>query len=201
MQIKIQISAYNFPSIRIAVNGTVYFDSVLENPSTTIEFDADLDQSNSLTIEHYNKTNKDTLCDSHGKIISDKAAELTGISFDKYNIPRNILFKQPFNVQWPANLLDDAKLQGEPLPNSLYNNLYFGFNGTYCFDFTNNISKDYFYYFWQMERDANCNLQMVDESSNTGYFEAYGLKLEINKDFNYTIHDLKNIIDNQGIKS
>jgi len=201
MQIKIQITAYNFPNIRILMNNTVHFDSVLTQPTTVVEFDFEVAQNNTLTIEHYNKINQDTVCDAAGKIISDKAAELVSVSVGKYNIPKNILFKQPFVVDWPENLVTDANARGEQLPTSLYNNLYFGFNGKYFFEFSNSIEKDYFYYFWQMERDANCNLQMVDELSSDGYFEAYGLRLEINKDFDYTIHDLKNIIDNQGFKS
>lgn len=201
MNIKITLLSYNRPTVRISVNNIVYFDSVLLNRLTEIEFNADVQDANQLSIEHFGKTNQDTICDDAGQIISDRAAELVGITIAKYEIPRNILFKQPFAVQWPENLIQDAKRENRILPNCLYNNLYFGFNGTYTFDFARDLRKDYYYYFWQMERDANHNLQMVDEASNTGYFEAYGMKLEINKSFNLTIHDLKYIIENQSLPS
>ena len=201
MNIKIRLSAHDQPTIRISVNSIVYFDSVLHNRLTEIEFDADLQDNNQLSIEHFGKTNQDTICDETGQIISDRAAELVGITIGKYEIPRNILYKQPFAVKWPENLIKDAERENRTLPDCLYNNLYFGFNGTYTFNFAGDLRKDYYYYFWQMERDANHNLQMVDESSNTGYFEAYGMKLEINKSFNLTIHDLKYIIENQSLPS
>ena len=201
MNIKIRLSAHDQPTIRISVNGFVYFDSVLHNRLTEIEFDAGLQDSNQLSIEHFGKTNQDTICDETGQIISDRAAELVSINIGKYEIPKNILFKQPFAVRWPENLVEDAERENRTLPGCLYNNLYFGFNGIYTFDFSGDLRKDYYYYFWQMERDANHNLQMVDESSNTGYFEAYGMKLEINKSFNLTIHDLKYIIENQSLPS
>jgi len=199
MNIKIRLSAHDRPTIRISVNSIVYFESILHNRLTEIEFDADLQDNNQLSIEHFGKTNQDTICDETGQIISDRAAELVSITIGKYEIPRNILFKQPFEVKWPENLIEDAERENQTLPSCLYNNLYFGFNGTYTFDFAEDLRKDYYYYFWQMERDANHNLQMVDESSNTGYFEAYGMKLEINKSFDLTIHDLKYIIENQSL--
>jgi hypothetical protein len=199
MNIKIKLSAYNQPTVRISVNGVVYSELTLHDQSTNIEFDADLQDSNQLSIEHFGKINQHTVCDEAGQIISDRAAELVSITIGKYEIPRNILFKQPFAVKWPQNLVEDAERENRTLPDCLYNNLYFGFNGTYTFDFARDLRKDYYYYFWQMERDANHNLQMVDEASNTGYFEAYGMKLEINKSFDLTIHDLKYIIENQSL--
>jgi hypothetical protein len=174
---------------------------VLHSQLTEIEFDADIQDHNQLCIEHFGKTNRDTICNEAGQIISDRAAELISITIGKYEIPKNILFKQPFAVKWPENLIRDAAKENRVLPDCLYDNLYFGFNGTYTFNFAKDMRKDYYYYFWQMERDANRNLQMVDESSNTGYFEAYGMKLEINKAFNLTIHDLKYIIENQSLPS
>jgi hypothetical protein len=199
MKIKIKLSSYNQPTIRISVNSIVYFDSTLHNQLTEIEFDAVLQDNNQLSIEHFGKKNEDTICDQAGQIISDRAAELISITIGKYEIPKNILFKQPFAVKWPENLIQDAEKENRTLPDCLYNNLYFGFNGTYTFNFVKDLRKDYYYYFWQMERDANHNLQMVDEASNTGYFEAYGMKLEINKSFNLTIHDLKYIIENKSL--
>ena len=199
MKIKIILSAYNNPTIRIAVNSRVYFESQLNNNLTEIEFDADIQDSNQLTIEHFGKKNEDTICDDAGNIVADRAAELIGLCIGKYEIPRNILFKKPFAVEWPANLVEEAQQENKVLPECLYDNLYFGFNGTYTFDFPRDLRKGYYYYFWQMERDANRNLQMVDETSKTGYFEAYGMRLEINKSFNLTIHDLKYIIENQSL--
>ena len=199
MKIKISLLAYNQPTVRITVNNVVYSESTLHNQLTHIEFDTDLQDSNQLSIEHFGKTNQHTVCDEEGQIISDRAAELVSITIGKYEIPRNILFKQPFAVKWPENLVEDAEKENQKLPDCLYDNLYFGFNGTYTFSFAGDLRKDYYYYFWQMERDANHNLQMVDEASNTGYFEAYGMKLEINKSFDLTIHDLKYIIENQSL--
>ena len=199
MKIKIKLLAYNQPTVRITINNVVYSESPLHNQLTHMEFDADLQDSNQLSIEHFGKTNQHTVCDEEGQIISDRAAELVSITIGKYEIPRNILFKQPFTVKWPENLIEDAKKENQTLPRCLYNNLFFGFNGKYTFDFAGDLRKDYYYYFWQMERDANHNLQMVDEASNTGYFEAYGMKLEINKAFDLTIHDLKYIIENQSL--
>ena len=202
MKIQITLQAHKSthnPYVRLCINGIEYYNQQLTNKITTVEFDFTAEDTNVFEIHHYNKTNEDTICDQHGNIVEDCAIELIKIHIDGFVVPTNILYKKPFYVQWPANLIGDARIQGHQLPDTISNNLFFGFNGYYKFDFSNNFAKEYFWYQWQMERDANQNLQMVDESTQTGYFEAYGLKLAINQDFNYTITDLKYIIENQTL--
>lgn len=202
MKIQVKLQAYkstHAPYVKLSVNGIEYCNQQFENIVTFIEFEIDPIESNILEIQHYNKSNSDTQCNEHGTIVADCAIELLTLSIDGFIIPKNILFKKPFYVQWPDNLIEEARISKHELPESINNNLFFGFNGRYQFDFQQNFPKEYYWYYWQMERDANQNLQMVDESTNTGYFEAYGLKLAINQDFNYTISDLKYIIDNHAM--
>ena len=66
MNIKITLLAHDQPAIRILVNDMVYFDSVLHDPLTEIEFDAVLQDSNQLVIEHFGKKNEHTVCDEDG---------------------------------------------------------------------------------------------------------------------------------------
>jgi hypothetical protein len=186
------------PWTKISINNQEYFNQQINEELIEIEVDCqNLHEQNMLIVEHYNKTNRDTLVDSQGNIIADKALELIDLHINGLQVPRNILYKKPFYVVWPQNLVDQAAREGRVLPEFIDKNLYFGFNGKYCFNFTNNFKKEYFSYHFQMERDANTDLQTVTDG--TAYFEAYGLRLAINQEFNYTISDLKYIIDNEQL--
>ena len=150
-----------------------------------------------LIIEHHSKTNRDTIVDQ-GKIIADRAVELLELTISDYVVPRNILYSKPFYPIWPQNIIDDANTQNHILPAYIDKNLFFGFNGQYRFNFPKDFKQEYYNYYWDMEKTANQELQTLDES-NTPYFEAYGLRLAIDQEFNYTISDLKFIIDNEQL--
>lgn len=202
MQIKVKLRAYkstHAPAVCLSVNNGIYYNDYFDDEITEVEFGFTPEDQNVFEIEHYNKQNSDTITDSTGKIIADCAVELVSLTIDGFMVPKNILFKKPFYVKWPSNLVEDAEREGRTLPEYIDNNLFFGFNGTYRFDFPKDFAREYYWYYWQMERDANSNLQMVDESTQTAYFDAYGLRLAINQDFSYTIHDLKYIIENETL--
>lgn len=202
MQIKITLKSHkstDYPSVKIIYNNNLYFDNKLSSRLSEIVLDIDtVNANNLLEIQHYNKSNSDTLCNDKGEIVADKAVELESISLDSFQIPKQILFKKKFYVEWPLNLLEEAKINGKKMPDYLDNNLFFGFNGTYKFDFKQEYKKEYFSYFWQMEKEANQTFEIID-SDGKSYFNAYGLRLPLDKDFSFTIHDLKYIIENKKL--
>jgi hypothetical protein len=201
MNIKIKLKAHKstqYPYVRVAVNDREYYNGLLDAEIVELDFYCiDLLDHNMLIIEHHSKTNRDTIVDQ-GKIIADRAVELLELTIADYVVPRNILYNKPFYPIWPQNIIDDANTQNHILPEYIDKNLFFGFNGQYRFNFPKDFKQEYYNYYWDMEKTANQELQTLDES-NTPYFEAYGLRFAINQKFNYTISDLKFIIDNEQL--
>ena len=201
MNINIRLAAHKstqYPWVRILVNDQEYYNNQLDADTVELDFDCNnIADSNLLTIEHHSKTNRDTIVEQ-GKIVADRAIELLELTIDGYLVPRNILYSKHFYPVWPQNLINEAATQGRTMPESIDKNLFFGFNGRYLFNFSQDFRQEYFNYYWIMEKSANQELQTLDES-NTPYFEAYGLRLAIDQEFSYNISDLKYIIDNEQL--
>ena len=195
MIIKINLKCHkssDYPALRIKLNDNILCDTVAHEEFLNLSFDvaAPLEPSDHvLKIQHYNKQDSDTWSDADGNITADKAIEIQALSIDGYNIPRNIIFKKKFYPVWPLHFdLDN-------MPEYISNNNFLGFNGTYEFDFKMPMAQEYYGYFWQMELDANVNLQKTDETSKEEYFEAYGMKIKIDDALNFTLTDLKKLIE------
>ena len=155
-------------------------------------FDVQTLAYNVLNIEHYNKQNSDTVVDQTGNIIEDLSIELISIEFDNVKILETVLYNMPFYVNWPENLIEDFKNKGEDIPEYITNNLYFGFNGIYKFDFSNNIVVEYYKQFWLDEIQAHQNQTLLDNGQEI--FNRMGETVEIDKNSDFTIHDLKRMV-------
>lgn len=201
MNLKIKLKA-NFakdkkPSIKISVNDAVLYNGFIDCNEKEYSFDVEPMHQNQLTIEHYNKQNSDTVIDKNGNIVEDLSIELVSIEIDDVKILETVLYNMPFYVNWPDNLIEDFKNKGELVPEYITNNLYFGFNGIYKFDFSNNILVDYYKQFWFDETQAHQNQTLSYNGQEI--FNRMGVTVEINKDSDFTIHDLKRmVIDNES---
>jgi len=196
MNLKIKLKA-NFakdkkPSIKISVNDAVLHNGIVDCNEKEYSFDVEPIQQNQLIIEHYNKQNNDTIVDESGNIVEDLSVELVSIDIDNVKILETVLYNMPFYVDWPDNLIEDFRNKGEDVPEYITNNLYFGFNGIYKFDFSNNIVLEYYKQFWFDEEQAHKNQTLSDNGHEI--FNRMGETVEINKDSDFTIHDLKRMV-------
>lgn len=196
MEIKIKLRGNcangKSPKVRLSVNDTVYVDTeISEINEHTLNIQPLL--QNVLYIEHYNKTNDDTIVDDSNNIVADLSVELLDITIDNNSILHTVLHTMPFYVNWPENIVSDYHEKNETPPEFIINNLYFGFNGIYKFNFTDNSDIDYFTTFWLDEAQAHVN--QTETADGEEVFERMGEIVTIAKDSDFTIHDLKRMVD------
>jgi hypothetical protein len=196
MEIKIKLRGNcangKSPKVRLSVNDTVYVDTeISEINEHTLNIQPLL--QNVLSIEHYNKTNDDTIVDDSNNIVADLSVELLDITIDNNSILHTVLHTMPFYVNWPENIVSDYHEKNETPPEFIINNLYFGFNGIYKFNFTDNSDIDYFTTFWLDEAQAHVN--QTETADGEEVFERMGEIVTIAKDSDFTIHDLKRMVD------
>ena len=195
MQLKILLkgnqSNQRWPTVDIRINSDSYYNGEIRE-SHELVFDFLPIDNNVLEIEHYGKSNNDTVVDSSGKIVSDLSVELSSMFIDDTQILETVLYDTPFYVKWPKNLIDDFVNRGEKPPEYLKNNLYFGFNGTYYFQFSNNISQEYYKQFWIDEVQAHYN--QTEQQDQDEVFDRMGEKVSIVENNNFTIHDLERVV-------
>ena len=178
----------DWPCIRIWVNDRCYIDRITDTDRQFFDVQFDPVQgTNTLVVEHWDKQESDTWCDQSGCITADRAIEIESLSIDGFDVPRNIVFSKHFFPVWPAHFVDP--------PVSITDNNWLGFNGRWIFDFDMPFDKTYYGYYWQMELEANAKFQKTDVGTNEDYCEAYGLRIKVDESFNYTLTDLKRMIE------
>jgi len=181
-----------WPTVRIFANKDCVYEGFIDNVKTFV-FNIDhIYNSNLLRIQHYGKINEDTVCDSDWNIIEDKSVELIDLKFNGLSVLPTLLYDKFFYVDWPENIIEDYKNKGETPPEYITNNLYFGFNGTYEFDFSNQIENDYYESFWADEAKAHQN-----QSLNDNLFVRDGEEVDIEIRAERTIFDLEKLINSQ----
>lgn len=196
MKIKIRLrgncSNGKSPKVKIYVNNVLYVDTEISEISEHTLTINPLPQ-NVLSIEHYNKTNDDTIVDANNNIVADLSAELLDITIDNNSILQTVLHSMPFYVNWPENIVSDYHEKNETPPEFITNNLYFGFNGIYKFNFTDNSDIDYFTTFWLDEAQAHVN--QTETADGEDVFNRMGEIVTISEDSDFTIHDLKRMVE------
>lgn len=180
----------NYSKFRIWIDETLLCDQQADREFLGLRYDIDtlLPGDHVLVIEHYDKHDQDTWCDSQGNIIADRAIEIESLTIDGYQVPRNIIFNKKFYPEWPVHFDLNS------MPEFITQNNFLGFNGKYKFDFQSPMAQQYYGYFWDMELAANKHFTKTDEHK-AEYFEAYGMKIKIDQDLNFDLTDLKKLID------
>lgn len=116
------INAYNgSPNVRISVNNDILYEGVV-GPS--YQFDINPEDSNTLVVEHYGKTDADTLVENGG-IVADKNFTLEKIVIDEYDIEELI---------WDSVFVDAHN-------NTIPGCLFFGPNGAFKLKFEAPVLK------------------------------------------------------------
>lgn len=199
--IKIKIQGHrstDFPTCRIKFNGDSLFDGPIIN-TVNLQFDVALKEKNILHIEHYGKLPTETILDSEGHVESDRAIELKSISIDGYTIPRVLMYRQKFFVDWWDHDIEEFDKNNQTVPGFLTNNVYFGYNGYYEYCFEKDLVKNYYKNLWEEESIANQDLQQIKEYDGEikETFNLYGNESDISEEFNKTIFDLLDIIEKE----
>ena len=189
-QIKLKLhKSTKVPFFRIYADDQLLIDKQDADHQEILNLQADGlgDGVHKLIIEHYGKTDLDTVCDAEGKIVADRAIELLSISIDGFEVPKNELFKQKFYPIWPPHFQD--------CPAYLTDNNWLGFNGRWILEFNQPFAKDYYGAFWLNEEMNNIRLHDSTVDDKDEYFEVYGFKLKLNDRENCTLSDLRKLID------
>ena len=204
MKIKIKLlgnsSNGKKPMVDLSINNTSFYNGTVDHKQEFIYY-IKPEKNNILKIQHYNKTNEDTIVDAQGKIQQDLSVELASLHIDDVEIMETVLFSMPFYVDWPENIKDDYHNKGEVPPEYIENNLYFGFNGTYKFAFSDDVVVEYYKQFWLDEVQAHKN--QTQKSQDTEVFERMGEKVAVDENSNFTIYDLEKLVlgnESQNIK-
>lgn len=192
MKIKIVIEPTfnnNWPKTKIEINQEIMYEGLCKpNQKNYFVWHSDcknLNDKNVLKITHYDKKGKDTMVDTEGNVVKDKALILKSIEFDGMMVPEVILYEQKFYPNWP----------NQPL--YLKNNLYFGFNGTYVFEFVNNAKKLYYKNLLQKEMLANVHNKKIitlPSGEEIESFEFNGKLVDSTKKDSITIDELYNSV-------
>ena len=195
MNVKIKIEptfSVAWPMLKIRINSNIVFDGECKpNKQKYFIFETDIEtvEKNILEIEHYNKKGKETILDQDGEVVSDKALILNSIVLDDFVIPSLILHHRPFYVNWTKEQLKEE----HDRPEVIENNLYFGYNGTYTFEFCNNSAKEYYRCLLEKEHIANIHnkKEMVGpDGEKIEVFEFTGAMVDSKQEETITIDQL-----------
>lgn len=151
-----------WPSIRIMFDGDIYEEVTLNQPEQFIELPLNLPDGNHLLeIERYGKTDDNVLF-VDGKVLKDQIVELVDIYVD--NIKLGPLFKYNTNAVF--------KHKDGEIPNSYF----WGFNGTFTWEFTMPI-VDWLIKIKQTSEEDNLNLY-IPHKKDTATLNTILAKLE-----------------------
>lgn len=135
--IKINLSSEywdcKYPSARVYINDTLLFDNTVSEPIEIVSEECQLNETNSIVIELYNKNDGDTVTDNNGNIIKDVILNIDEISIDDIDLGRLLWTKSTY---WPVN--KDA-------PERLEECVNLGWNGRWELSFTSPV------YLWFLE--------------------------------------------------
>jgi len=181
-----------WPKLRIRLNDTDWFNDFCK-PNEGKHFvltmypeEINLQDSNAISIKHYDKSRNDTIVDKEGNIEKDRAIILKSISFNDLKVPEVILYKQRFFPDWPDQ------------PFYTTNNLYFGYNGEYFYNFKKDVNKMYYENLIRKELQVNINnkkIMTLPSGEEIESFEFTGKLVSGSEKENITLDELYNIVN------
>ena len=147
------VQSVNWPKVRFEVNKNIIFDDYCKpNEGKYFVWNVyleNLKDNNEIIVTHYDKKQSDTIIDDEGNIEKDRAIMLKSLEFDGEPVPEVILYDQKFYPDWPDT------------PDYIKNNLYFGFNGYYVYNFPKNVQSMYYNNLLSKEMIANINNKKI----------------------------------------
>lgn len=156
LEIKIEPTfSVKWPKMRLKFNDETLHDGYCE-PNDDVYFVMVHDTNevlanNTISIEHYDKDGKETVLNDDGDTLTDRAIILRSIKLDEHQVPEVILFDQPLHIKWTERQMRDHADR----PDKIKNSLYFGHNGTYTYQFSDDSVKQHYVNLIEKERLAN----------------------------------------------
>jgi len=176
------------PTAQILINGEIKYDGTVIG-TQDFEYEvADNTSVNTLEIVHYGKLDEHTVVDNDYNIIADRSVELKSVKLNKRSVLETVLYNSPYRVIWPEGQRQSATA---PLPDTI-KSLYFGYNGTWSFEFYTNTVKQNCLEYWLDEAQAHNNLTKI--SDGQAVFERFGIDVSIKQELDLTIFDLEKMI-------
>ena len=180
------------PTVQILINGDVKYDGTVVGIQEFEYEVADSEVVNKLEIIHYGKLDEHTIIDEDHLIVSDRSVELKLVKLNKRNVLETVLYNSPYRVIWPEGQRQHAT---EPLVDVI-NSLYFGYNGTWSFEFYTNTIKQTCLEHWLDEAQAHNNLTKIANGEEV--FERFGKDVSIAQELDLTIFDLEKLIQSDA---
>ena len=180
------------PTVQIVINDEVKYDGVVVGLQHFEYEIPESDQANKLEIVHYGKLDKHTIIDKDLIIVADRSVELKLVKLNNRPVLEPVLYNSPYRVIWPEGR---QQHESEPLPDTI-NSLYFGYNGTWSFEFYTNTIKQICLEHWLDEAQAHNNLTKT--LNGEAVFERFGKDVSIAQELNLTIFDLEKMIQSDS---
>jgi len=125
-EIKINLSSENwddrFPGARVSINDQVIFEDLIKD-STEINWEGDIQDSNTLTIEMYNKNPGDTVLENN-TIVKDVVLNIDNIEIDDVELREMLHVKSIYHPD------------GDDTPGVIDKCINLGWNGKWHLEFT-----------------------------------------------------------------
>ena len=179
MQLSVKLRGHctnRSPTVKLWLNRDCVFDDTVTGDRLFV-FDIPAPEKDNLfRIEHWGKDDRETTPSA------DVAIELLELAFNGIRVLDTVLYNKPYYVNW-------SRYWPGERPEYVTNTLYFGWNGEYHFDFTDNFDRDYYRQYWLDECQAH-------ENQTSTEFYRDGEFVEVDTGIDATIFDLEKIILN-----
>jgi len=188
-----------WPKMKLVVNDTVlHNDFCLPNNKNYLIIKHELQhpkEENTIALTHFDKTGNETIIDNKGETVSDRAIILKSIKIGEHAVPEVVLYDKTFYAEFTREQMKEDPNRSS----AIKNNLYFGFNGTYEYKFSNDAHKHYFENLIEKERLANISNKKTiirPDGKVVEAFEFTGKLVESGQKEVMTIEELHRTVNN-----
>ena len=188
-----------WPKMKLTINDVIIHDDFcLPNNKNYLVIKHELQnpkQENTISLTHFDKVGNETMLDNEGETVSDRAIILRSIKIGEHAVPEVVLYDKTFNAQFtPEQIKEDPTRES-----SIKYNLYFGYNGTYEYKFSDDSQKHYFENLLEKERLANISNKKTITRPDGKVVEAFeftGKLVESGQKEFMTIEELYKTVNN-----
>lgn len=188
-----------WPKMKLAINDTVVHNGFCtpNNKSYLIIKHElkDPKENNVISLTHFDKSGNETITDKESEIVSDRAIILRSIKIGEHIVPEVVLYDKTFYAKFTREQTKEDPTRSS----AIKNNLYFGFNGTYEYEFSDDANKHYFENLIEKERLANISNKKTITRPDGKVVEAFeftGKLVDSEVEESITIEELHKIVNN-----
>lgn len=188
-----------WPKMKLVINDTViHNDFCFPNNKNYLVIKHELQnpkKENTISLTHFDKVGNETIIDNEGETVSDRAIILRSIKIGEHGVPEIVLYDKIFNAKFTCEQIKEDPSR----ESSIKNNLYFGYNGTYEYTFSNDAHRHYFENLIEKERLANISNKKTITRPDGKVVEAFeftGKLVESGQKEVMTIEELHRTVNN-----